>query len=569
MDSGTLSYKAANAIIWPTYMVLLFSATAIAYWKRDSKSFLSANGTQKALPLSFNFVASALGCGVFAAYPQIANISGLHGLLVYAITGALPMFIFAYLGPVIRKKTPNGFLLTEWVFHRFGLICGWYLSACTILTVYLFLVSEVSSLKFCIETMTGVKAIAVVIIEAAVTTIYTSVGGFNISFMTDSVQVSIVFILLIIVSCAMGSYIEIDRSKIGPSGLLKENKLGWQLIYILTIAIFTNDFFMSGFWLRTFASRSDRDLKIGCTIASVILFVFVTIIGVTGFIATWAGLLDVNDINSGSAFYMLLAQLPRWVMGFTLVFIIVLSTCTFDSLQSALVSTISNDVFRNRLPILWVRGIVLLIMFPVVVVGLIAEDVLMIYMIVDLLSSSVIPVLMVGFFPNMNKYWTTWEVIGGGLGGLLATFIFGTIYYHSAKEGGRLLLIWNGLYVDDWSTFGAFVTAPVGGFVASGLIMCVRLFLLKMYKKNNSFADLCDKLGEKTGITRLNKFINYWESVLIVKDETMEIGIDKSIIDEENPILNTSSTTKSESSYQSIDKKVTTTSSTKSINNSF
>ena len=259
---GILSAVTANAIIWPTYMVLLISASAIAYWKRDSKSFLSSNGTQKALPLAFNFVASGLGCGVLSAYPQIANIDGLHGLLVYAISGGLPMFVFAWLGPLIRKKTPKGFVLTEWVFHRFGLICGWYLSACTILTVYLFLVSEVASLKYCIETMTTIKALPVIIIECVVTTIYTSIGGFNISFITDFLQVSTVFVLLIIVACAMGSYIEIDRSLIGPSGLLKQNKLGWQLVYILTFAIFTNDFFMSGFWLRTFASRSDKDLSL-------------------------------------------------------------------------------------------------------------------------------------------------------------------------------------------------------------------------------------------------------------------------------------------------------------------
>lgn len=567
MESDTLSYKTSNAIIWPTYMILLISAAAFAYWRRDTKSFLSANGTQKAIPLSLNFVASGLGCGVFATYPQVANIAGLQGLLVYALTGALPMFAFAFLGPVIRKRTPNGFLLTEWVFHRFGLICGWYLSACTILTVYLFLVSEVSSLRFCIETLTNVKPIAVIIIQAAVTTIYTSIGGFDISFMTDSVQVSIVFVLLIIVSCAMGSYIEIDRSKIGPSGLLKENKLGWQLIYVLLIAIFTNDFFMSGFWLRTFASRSDRDLKIGCTIASVILCVFVTVIGVTGLIATWAGLLEVNDTDSGSAFYMLLAQLPRWVMGFTLVFILVLSTCTFDSLQSALVSTISNDVFRNKLPILWIRGIVVLIIFPVVVVGLIAEDILMIYLIVDLLSSSVIPVLLVGFFPKLNKYWTTWEVIGGGLGGLLTVFIFGTIYYGSAKEGGRLLIVWNGLYVEDWSTFGAFVAAPVGGFIASGIIMSLRLFLLKMYAEHNSFTKFCNKMGARTGITKLNAYINHWEKILIVKDESMEIGLDKKHDDEEASIVE--ATNKSDTSYHSIDKKITTSTSTKSVDYSF
>lgn len=135
-------------------------------------------------------------------------------------------------------------------------------------------------------------------------------------------------------------------------------------------------------------------------------------VGVTGFIAVWAGLLPARDQeNSGAAFYLLLAQLPSWIIGFTLVFVAVLSTCTLDSLQSALVSTISNDVFRNKLHIMLVRGIVVAIMVPVVVVGLIAQDVLSIYLIVDLLSSSVVPVLVVGLWGKLDEIWSAWEVI--------------------------------------------------------------------------------------------------------------------------------------------------------------
>lgn len=478
---GSLSFTAANAIIWPTYVILLVTASMVAYWKRDAKTFLSANGTQKGLPLAFNFVASGLGCGVLTAYPQIANIDGLQGLLVYALAGGLPMFLFAFFGPLLKKKTPHGFVLTEWVFDRYGRACGLYLGACTILTVYLFMVSEVASLKYAIETLTTMKALPVIIIECVVTTIYTAIGGFHISFITDSLQVSIVFLLLIIVACAMGSYIDIDKSKIGPSGLLKANKLGWQLIYILVVAIFTNDFFMSGFWLRTFAARTNKDLIIGCSIAAFILVVFVTVVGVTGFIAVWAGFVEVADEeNSAACFFILLAQLPSWVMGFTLVFVAVLSTCTLDSLQSALVSTISNDVFRNKLPIMYVRGIVVLIMVPVVVVGLIAEDVLTIYLIVDLLSSSVVPILMLGLSSKFD-FLTAWEVIGGGLGGLFGVWIFGTVYYDSPKEGGKLLLIWNGLYINDWSAFGAFVVAPFGGLLAGFLILALRSAIRYIY----------------------------------------------------------------------------------------
>ncbi|CCE62021.1 hypothetical protein TPHA_0B03510 [Tetrapisispora phaffii CBS 4417] len=549
---GSLSFTAAHAIIWPTYGVLLVSATAVAYYYRNSKTFLNANGTQSAIPLAFNFVASGLGCGILSTYPQIANIDGLHGLLVYALAGGLPMFVFSFLGPLIRKKTPHGFILSEWVFHRFGIAAGWYLSACTILTMYLFMVSELASLKYAVETLTGIKALPVVIIECVVTSIYTTVGGFKISFLTDTLQVSIVFILLIIVSCAMGSYISIDKSKIEPSGLLKANRLGWQLIYILTIAIFTNDLFLNGFWLRTFASRSDKDLLIGCSIAAFLLTAIVTVVGVTGFIAVWAGFVEVADEeNSGAAFFILLAQLPSWVMGFTLVFVLILSTCTLDSLQSALVSTISNDVFRNKIPILYTRIIVVVIMVPVVVVGLIAEDVLSIYLIVDLLSSSVVPVLVLGLWSKFDSFWTAWEVIGGGLAGIFGVWVYGTIYYHSAREGGKLLLIWNGLYIQDWGAFGAFVVAPVASMVISFIILAIRLYSIKLYQADTTvghrFRDVCDSLGKITGITWLYRTTKYWDNKLI-----KELDYSEAISDSSEGIVEIQETTSLADSKDSI-----------------
>lgn len=57
---GSLSFQASNAIIYVTYGILLISGTAIGWYCRDKKTFLSSNGTQKGIPLAFNFVASGM-----------------------------------------------------------------------------------------------------------------------------------------------------------------------------------------------------------------------------------------------------------------------------------------------------------------------------------------------------------------------------------------------------------------------------------------------------------------------------------------------------------------------------
>ncbi|MDC6271780.1 hypothetical protein PP707_05735 [Acetobacter pasteurianus] len=427
----------------------------------------------------------AMGVGILTTYTQIANISGLHGLLVYTLCGSIPILGFAVFGPIIRKRCPDGFILTEWVRHRFGVVTALYLSFFTCLTMFLFMVGELSAIRGAIETLTGLNALGAVIVECVVTTIYTFFGGFRVSFITDNFQGACVLILIIICACGMGTYIEIDPSKVGPSGLLKANKLGWQLVYILFVAIVTNDCFMSGFWLRTFASKTDKDLWIGCSIAAFVTFVICTLVGTPGFLAVWSGDITVGDENGYNAFFILLAKMPRWLVAFVLIFCIMLSTCTFDSLQSAMVSTISNDVFRNKLHTNWTRGLVVLICVPIVVLAVkVADDILQIYLIADLVSAAIIPAVFLGLSNTYFWYLRGIDVMCGGLGALLGVFIFGTVYYHSAREGGKLLLIWNGIYSpEDWGAFGAFVIAPFGGLVITMAVAGVRILGLYLYSK--------------------------------------------------------------------------------------
>lgn len=427
-----------------------------------------------------------MGCGVLTTYAQIGNLAGLHGLLVYTISGAIPIVGFAAVGPIIRRKCPSGFVLTEWVRERFGVVTALYLSFFSCLTMFLFMIGELAAIRGAIETLTGLNALGAVIVECAVTTIYTSCGGFRVSFITDNFQGALVLALVVICAAGMGSEIDIDTSKIGPSGLLEANKLGWQLLYILPVAIITNDCFMSGFWLRTFASKSDKDLWIGTSIAAVVTFAICTLVGTTGFLAVWAGYLEVADKDFGyNAFYILLGSMSKWIVAFVLIFVICLSTCTFDSLQSAMVSTISNDLFRNKLKMIYVRGLVVVVMIPTIVLAMtVADNVLQIYLIADLVSAAIIPAIFLGLSDRLFWFIQGLDVMVGGFGALLGVFVFGTVYYGSAKDGGKLLLIWNGLYnSSDWGPFGAFVIAPFGGLLFTFMTAGLRIGVLFLYSK--------------------------------------------------------------------------------------
>ncbi|KAI9769429.1 MAG: hypothetical protein M1840_004131 [Geoglossum simile] len=414
---------------------------------------------------SLHVLSTALGSGILFTYPEISTIAGVQGLVVYALASALPLLVFGFLGPIIRRKAPDGFVLTEWTRQRYGTATALYLSFFTLVTMFLYMVAELSALQQIVNSLTGLNGLPVVIVECAITTIYTSLGGFRVSFITDNIQGVMIVGFVVLGVITVGVKTHIDRSLIGPSHLLEPSLLGWQLIYILPVAILTNDFFLSGFWMRTFASKTDKDLRIGVSIASIIVLIILTLIGSSGLLAAWAGVWPGDPPQAGSiALFLLLRQLPAWVVGIVLIMAVSLSTSAFDSLQSAMVSTASNDLFRNRLGIWWIRAGVVLLIFPVVVVALRSPSILQIFLISDLVSASVVPVLCVGL-SDIFYWWQGFEVVVGGLGGIMTIFIFGTIYFGSPLKGGKLILLENGLYAEDWSAFGAFVAAPVGGLM--------------------------------------------------------------------------------------------------------
>src|SRR2546423_6198362 len=180
---------------------------------------------------------SGLGSGVLFSYPQIATIAGVQGLVVYALSSALPLLVFAWLGPIIRRKCPDGFVLTGWTRQRYGVIAALYLSALTyvapspvppklkliearLITLFLYMVAELSALQQIINALTGLNGLPALIVECVVTTIYTSLGGFRISFITDIIQGAMVVCLFIIASITVGVETHISRDAVDSSGLL-------------------------------------------------------------------------------------------------------------------------------------------------------------------------------------------------------------------------------------------------------------------------------------------------------------------------------------------------------------
>ena len=78
--------------------------------------------------------------------------------------------------------------------------------------------------------------------------LFAAYGGFRASLFTDTIQGWIILILMVIATIAVATNVRIDKHAIDDSGLLKSTSLGWQLLYILAVAITFADFFHQVFY---------------------------------------------------------------------------------------------------------------------------------------------------------------------------------------------------------------------------------------------------------------------------------------------------------------------------------
>ena len=97
---------------------------------------------------------------------------------------------------------------------------------------------------------------------------------------------------------------------------------------------------------------------------------------------------------------------------------------------------------RNRLPLIQVRGMVVLVIVPVIVVAIKSPSILEIFFISNLAASAVVPSVFLGL--SRKLYFIQGiEVVCGSLGGICGIWVFGLIFYDDdAKAAAKLTTLY-------------------------------------------------------------------------------------------------------------------------------
>ncbi|WFD08251.1 hypothetical protein MVES1_003623 [Malassezia vespertilionis] len=503
-EPSTVSYLApsqANALIYSTLCGFMLIGLWAGYNTRNKQEFISGVKTQAA---AHAFLVKHMSSSLLQSYPELALMpqAGILGLFAYTFASVVPLWMFAIFGPLIRRLCPDGFTLSEYMRRRYGWPIGVLSALIFIGFMFCFMIVELNTYGvICTTIAPNVNRIIPPLIVAITTTIYTAYGGFKASLWTDNFNAIAVIIFIIIGGAMFGTQLDLDKTKVHEKpdnnadplqlGILTPQKLGGELWYILPVSIIFSQMFNQGFWQRAFASKSNKGLWASVLLASLPLFAIIFLVGMAGPLSYWAHqwppseqgypLISDGDEEDGSnALFYALLTMPKWVHGIVLVLAGVLSSSAYDTFQSAQISVIQNDLFLGRVNIWWCRIFLLLLNVPCVALASISIDIFKVFLVADLASVAVIPPAFLGL--SWRLYMLNgFDVFVGGCGGFLTVFIFGTIFYHNAIDGGKLIGLPNDLYADDYSVLGAFFAAPLGalGFALASCIvriLCTYLF---------------------------------------------------------------------------------------------
>ena len=401
--------------------------TAAAERKMDSDTYLSARGSQSWQRIGLSLFASGIGIWILFGPSEVGYYGGFWDVVGYALSSATPFMLLAYVGPLIREKLPYGVTLADYVSMRLGRPMQVYVGLISVLYMFTFLFAEFTAIGKAMDILAGMEPLVPMVAVAAVTAAYTAYGGLPASLQTDRWQAwmilwLVIALLLILFGADLGSLIDDakaynpeDEWSIGSMSYLDSFSSGLALVVAITAA----EMFSQGNWQRTWASESDEALRKGAFLAAGLALPLVFVMGVLGTVVAGQGAVE----DPSAAFFYLIEDAGALLIAAFVVLAVALVCSSADTLQNAVVASISRDLSNGSMQLGQAR-IATIAMMPIAIylaTTIDALSVFEIFLFADLLAAATVaPVLL-----------TLWDRVSskgaliGAVAGLLSVVAYG------------------------------------------------------------------------------------------------------------------------------------------------
>jgi solute:Na+ symporter, SSS family len=395
----------------------------------STDDYMTARNSQSSRTLGLSFFASGVGAWILFAPPEVGAFVGIVGVIGYALGQALPLAVFAFVGPRMRAVAKEGKSLTEFVRLRFGRTFHVYVIFISVMYMAIFLTAELTGVGAIVGIIAGIDSWITILLMVAITLAYTAYGGLKASLRTDRLQAWLVIALVLIAVIAAFTSLDSPGAAIADSGLMTVDRVGIEVAVTLIIAIIAANMFHQGYWQRVWSARDDRHLIQGGAIGLGLTIPIMLLVGVMGILAVGGGL-DLSD--PPVPFFAVLAALPSW-MGYVVIILgVALVASSVDTLENALASLVTAE--RPQLSVSAARVVTVVIMIPVVFVALQGYSILRLFLIADLLAAATVVPALLGLWRRA----TSSSAIAGAVAGLLGAIVPGWVTEGSLTEGVRL-----------------------------------------------------------------------------------------------------------------------------------
>ncbi len=394
----------------------------------EADDYLSARGSQGWLRIGLSLFASGMGIWILFGPSENGYYGGFWDVVGYAVSAATPFLLLAYIGPMIRGRLPSGVTLADYVRIRLGRPMQVYVGLISVLYMFTFLFAEFTAIGKAMDTLSEMEPLIPMAMVGIVTAAYISQGGLPASLATDRVQAwTIMFLVVALLLVLFGgdingliadakAYNPEDSWSIGSMSYMDSFQSGLALVVAITAA----EMFSQGNWQRAWASESDEALIKGAWLAAGLVLPLVFVMGVLGTVVAGQGAVD----DPSAAFFYLIEDAGVLFIAAFIVLAIALVCSSVDTLQNAVVASISRDLSDGSMNLQNARYLTISLI-PIAIIlatNVGASSVFQIFLFADLLAAAtVMPVLL--------SLWGEVSARGALLGavcGLLSVVAYGT-----------------------------------------------------------------------------------------------------------------------------------------------
>lgn len=425
------SYPVASAVI-----VLFGLAACIYQYVREKRQggpdtpefFLTARNSVPTFTIAWSFYAGAMGSWALFGPPSYAYSAGILGIALYAVSSGFPIMVIAFFGGVIQRRVPHILSFADYINRRFGRIVSWYVAALLLFNMGVALTAEFTAVGDLFQYVVGATRVPVVVLIGAVATIYTAWGGLYVSIITDQWQALASVIVVTIIFIYVWATFDAPLGPV-PHYLGLSNYNGLASIAVMPISLVSSTIFSEAMWQRCWAGKDNRSLQLGALFGTLAVIVVVFLFAFGGFLALWGNVWQPSGPDDYGNLLLFSLLKARWVLVLVSVLSVTMSESAIDSLQNAIVDTISAAFvapFFPRLSLFWIRCLVLVLNVPPIVCSLQGYNILQLFLLANLITTtSTIPVLL-GLLPGRaaQKVVTPFSVVAGCLTGLAAVFVW-------------------------------------------------------------------------------------------------------------------------------------------------